>query len=178
MPEHTLLDLGCGTLRGGIPIIRYLNNGNYTAVDVRQEVIHEARLELEESGLASKDPVLICIDNVSEMVLESSFDFIWAFSVLIHMEDNVLRGGLQFVRRHLKNQGRFFANVVLGNSHDGHWREFPLVEREASFYQEIFLANDLCMTDLGPLSEFGHTTKVRNDELNKRQHMMKATPVE
>ena len=28
-PDHYLLDLGCGTLRGGIPIIEYLEIGHY-----------------------------------------------------------------------------------------------------------------------------------------------------
>jgi len=29
-PDQTLFDLGCGTLRGGIPIIDYLEPGFYT----------------------------------------------------------------------------------------------------------------------------------------------------
>jgi cyclopropane fatty-acyl-phospholipid synthase-like methyltransferase len=56
LPHHRLLDFGCGTLRGGIPLIEYLNDGNYVGLDVRLETLKEACLELEESGLASKNP--------------------------------------------------------------------------------------------------------------------------
>jgi hypothetical protein len=35
--QHHLLDLGCGTLRGGLPLIAYLSAGNYTGIDVRAE---------------------------------------------------------------------------------------------------------------------------------------------
>lgn len=30
-----LMDIGCGTLRGGIPMIEYLNIGNYYGMDLR-----------------------------------------------------------------------------------------------------------------------------------------------
>jgi hypothetical protein len=35
-PEHSLLDLGCGVLRGGIPLIRYLDPGRFVGLDVRE----------------------------------------------------------------------------------------------------------------------------------------------
>ena len=41
-PDEDLLDLGCGTLRGGIPMIEYLHAGKYVGVDVRAEVLAEA----------------------------------------------------------------------------------------------------------------------------------------
>src|SRR5262245_30090573 len=47
-----LLDLGCGTLRGGLPLIEFLDAGHYTGIDVRAEVLDEARGELAEAGLA------------------------------------------------------------------------------------------------------------------------------
>ncbi|HTR18374.1 MAG TPA: hypothetical protein VMH91_00090, partial [Candidatus Paceibacterota bacterium] len=33
-PQHTLLDIGCGYLRGGQYIIDYLEEGNYTGTDI------------------------------------------------------------------------------------------------------------------------------------------------
>ena len=50
-PGHFLLDIGCGTLRGGIPIIEYLDAGSYVGIDVRSEAIEEARRELREHRL-------------------------------------------------------------------------------------------------------------------------------
>ena len=35
LPEHLLLDIGCGTLRGGIHWIRYLQPHHYAGLEVR-----------------------------------------------------------------------------------------------------------------------------------------------
>ena len=53
---QVLLDLGCGTLRGGIPLIEFLERGHYIGVDVRADVLDEARAELREAGLEHKSP--------------------------------------------------------------------------------------------------------------------------
>ena len=53
-PEHYLLDIGCGTLRGGIPLIKYLQDGHYFGVEVRKEVLDEGRKELREASLEEK----------------------------------------------------------------------------------------------------------------------------
>jgi cyclopropane fatty-acyl-phospholipid synthase-like methyltransferase len=64
-PHHRLLDFGCGTLRGGIPIIDYLDAGNYIGLDVRTETLKEACVELEESGLDVKYPTIMHCHNLS-----------------------------------------------------------------------------------------------------------------
>ena len=38
-PEHYLFDIGCGTLRGGIPLISYLHSGHYFGAEVRAEAL-------------------------------------------------------------------------------------------------------------------------------------------
>src|SRR5215475_8544809 len=53
-PAHYLLDIGCGTLRGGIPLIDYLDPGHYFGVEVRPLVLEEAAKELGEAGLEHK----------------------------------------------------------------------------------------------------------------------------
>jgi cyclopropane fatty-acyl-phospholipid synthase-like methyltransferase len=175
LPGHNLLDLGCGTLRGGIPLIGYLEEGNYTGVDVRPEVMEEAHLELEISGLAFKNPSLICIDDVSTLILKRKFDFIWAFSVLIHLEDNILEGVMNFINLHLHKEGSFYANVVFGDRQDGNWQQFPLVERPKSFYTKMFAKYGLTMYDLGPLEKFGHQSKITDKDLLERQRMLQFT---
>src|SRR5215470_4161956 len=54
-PQHYLLDLGCGTLRGGIPLIGYLDEGHYTGVEVREATLKEARKELRDADLEKKN---------------------------------------------------------------------------------------------------------------------------
>ncbi len=56
-PTHHLLDIGCGTLRGGIPLIRFLEPGHYYGIEVRREVLEQGREELREQQLEQKVPV-------------------------------------------------------------------------------------------------------------------------
>jgi SAM-dependent methyltransferase len=158
-PEHYLADLGCGTLRGGIPIIEYLAEGHYCGIEVRAEVLEEGRKELREAGLEGKRPLLIGADKLSALELDGRFDFIWAFSVLIHMSDEVLDGCLGFVRRHLRPRGSFYANVAIGDRPETHqWREFPLVCRTREFYEAATRGQGLHFRDIGPLSSLGHVS--------------------
>ncbi|MEM6816992.1 MAG: class I SAM-dependent methyltransferase, partial [Bacteroidota bacterium] len=113
-PDHKFLDLGCGTLRGGIPVLKYLNTGNYYGIDIREETIIEAKAEVKEERLSLKQPKLIFFEDFSQLQINQKFDLIWAFSVLIHMEDDILDKCILFVKEHLKAGGRFFANVNLG----------------------------------------------------------------
>lgn len=64
-PEHYLLDIGCGTLRGGIPIISYIQGGHYFGIDIREETLDEGRKELREVGRERKKPTLILSPDIS-----------------------------------------------------------------------------------------------------------------
>ena len=50
-PQHYLLDVGCGPIRGGMHFIRYLETGHYYGVDLNAPVLEETkRLELPRLG--------------------------------------------------------------------------------------------------------------------------------
>jgi hypothetical protein len=82
-PEHHLLDIGCGTLRGGVPLVRYLRTGHYCGIESRSEALEEGKLELQEEGLEAKQPLLL---HTSNLTLPQQYDFPWAFAVLISYE--------------------------------------------------------------------------------------------
>lgn len=155
-PQHYLLDIGCGTLRGGIPIIDLLGVGHYYGIERRAAVLEEGRKELEESGLSDKQPQLLLVEDIASLKLRRKFDYIWAFSVLIHMEDATLLSTLGFVREHLEAAGCFYANVRIGDEPDGEWQGFPLVSRSLEFYREACAGNGLRLSDVGSLNELGH----------------------
>ena len=105
-PTHVLVDLGCGTLRGGIPIIAYLDESSYVGIDVRGEAIEEARNELQEHGLAHRRPELIATPSLASVDLGRTADYVWAFSVLMHLADERLDECLDFARRLLGDRVR------------------------------------------------------------------------
>lgn len=172
-PRHTLLDLGCGTLRGGIPLIEYLETGHYGGFEVRPDVLEEGRKELRESGLEGKNPTLSSAPSLKAAGFNCEFDFVWAFSVLIHMEDRILTDTLAAVRGLLKEDGGFYGNVNLGDRADGQWAGFPVVFRSWSFYEDACFANGLKVTDLGSLAEFGHEHPGKSEAHQAAQRMLK-----
>ena len=54
--SDTLLDLGCGVLRGGMPLINYLEPGRYWGLDVSPARLAEGWRELSERSLEHKRP--------------------------------------------------------------------------------------------------------------------------
>lgn len=168
-PHHYLLDLGCGTLRGGIPLIDYLEKGHYFGFDVRENVILEAQNELREYGLLGKSPTIACHNSIHEFGTDQKFHYVWAYSVLIHMFDEVLRDTLDVVSSMLVPDGCLYANVLIGPSNKaeeiyqltergkggGSCRVFPLVTRPLCFYQDMSDSAGLQMRDLGTTDTLG-----------------------
>ena len=105
----TLMDIGCGTLRGGIPMIAYLNSANYYGIDVRAEVLNEGRKEVKDANLENKKPNLISFNHFSDLTIDVKFNVMFAFSVLIHLEDKIAESCFQFVSKSLVVGGVFLC---------------------------------------------------------------------
>lgn len=173
-PAHYLLDLGCGTLRGGIPLIEYLQPGHYYGIEVRAEALAEGRKELREAGLEGKQPVLLQSNDISQLSVAQQFDYSWAFSVLIHMQDPILDQTLGFIARRLAPDGAFYANVNIGEEYSGSWQGFPVVSRTLEFYRDQCARHDLALADLGPLSEHGHISGVKEQDIQRMLRITRA----
>ena len=157
-PRHVLVDVGCGTLRGGIPIIEYLDAGSYVGIDVRAEAIEEARRELHESGLEHKRPALIAASSLASVDLGREVDYVWAFSVLMHLDDERLDECFDFARRHLAADGVFYANAITADLSPARWREFPVLSRPVEAYRAHAERAGLSVRDMGALADLGHVT--------------------
>jgi SAM-dependent methyltransferase len=168
-PGDYVLDFGCGVLRGGLPMIEYLNVGHYYGIESRSAVLDEGIKALQEARLESKAPTLLVIDDLSTATLDRKIDLIWAFSVLIHMEDRILDAYLGFVSRHLERNGRMYANVNLGNKKEGRWQEFPFVNRTREFYTSAAERHGLQVVDVGTLQSLGH---ISGSPVQDRQMML------
>lgn len=174
-PECHFLDMGCGTLRGGIPVIELLEPGHYNGIDVREEALAEARLELAEHKLEHKNPRLVTPDQAREQLETDSIDYAWAFSVLFHLTDEILDHELELIARVLKPDGVFYANVMLGEQEDSSWERFPFRWRTMETYQDMLNKHGLQAESIGDLKSLGHESNntARGDE----QTMLKITPI-
>ncbi|MCC6946958.1 MAG: class I SAM-dependent methyltransferase [Bradyrhizobiaceae bacterium] len=58
-PHHRLLDIGCGTLRGGRLFIRYLDVGGYTGLELSPAALDYARGLVQTENLSDRRPRLV-----------------------------------------------------------------------------------------------------------------------
>ena len=88
-PEHRLLDVGCGCLRGGIHFVSYLADGHYYGIDKDEYLLVSARdVELPEAGLAHRQVHLLCRDDFDFARFGARFDYALAQSVFTHLPWN------------------------------------------------------------------------------------------
>ncbi len=154
-PEHRLLEIGCGPLTLGVPVIGYLNAGGYTGVDVRSNVLNLALQQVGKQGLSDKNPRLVVSRTFGREELgDARFEFAWAFSVLYHLSDELLHDLMVQTSQRLAPAGRFFANINI-EMDEGRWLQFPFVRRPLHFYQEAARQAGLLAEDLGTLKALG-----------------------
>jgi len=163
-PRHSLLDYGCGVLRGGIPLIKYLDAGNYVGLDIGPDAIRAARMLVRRERLTDKAPTLVLPKDIESLDLDRRFDYAWSFSVFFHMTNDKLDACLRFVARHLANHGTFYANVGVGEHAPSSWRHFPVIWRTLDDYTARGRAVGLNVSALGELSQFGHHSPTDPDE--------------
>jgi SAM-dependent methyltransferase len=115
-PHHRLIDIGCGSLRGGVGLIRYLDAGNYVGTDLNESLLKAGyEIELAQAGLAYKLPR-------SNLVVDAEFDFSWcpmqfdfalAQSVFTSLPLNFLRVCLERLATFVVPGGRFLASIFI-----------------------------------------------------------------
>jgi cyclopropane fatty-acyl-phospholipid synthase-like methyltransferase len=154
-PSHKLLEIGCGPLTGGVPIIEYLDEGNYVGVDIRDSALNLAWQEVANAGLSKKNPRLILSSSFASEELESmNFDYILSFSVLFHLNDALLNTFFSQVIRRIKYSGTCLAQI---NTHleDSTWLEFPFTRRGTDEYARIAHSSGLRTKNLGTIQSLG-----------------------
>ena len=113
-PRHRLLDIGCGSMRGGVHFIRHLDAGHYVGVDVNAELLEAGRGEIAQAGLEEKRPMLVHRGDFEFRDL-GVFDFAIAQSLFTHLPFNSIVRCLARTAEVLRPGGRllatFFANT-------------------------------------------------------------------
>ena len=99
--------------------------------------IIEGKNELAEHGLQDKNPQLICFKEFSELSFNNKFDVLFAFSVLIHMKDEIVEKCIAFISSVIADSGAFYANVNIVSYSDNNWQGFPVVFRSMEFYENL-----------------------------------------
>lgn len=139
-PHHALLDLGCGPLQGGIPLIAYLEAGHYAGLDLDPVRIEVGWRRVREHGLLDKEPRLFQSSTYGEQELAGCrFDYIWASQILYYFTDDKLARMFGVMRRLLGPDG-----VFLGDFYAPDHYEFRYPENRGRYVRHT-------MESLGPL---------------------------
>lgn len=119
-PHHRMLDLGCGTLRGGRHFIRYLQPGNYYGIDISPKAISYAKQLVQLEGLSDKRPQLLVSDNKDLKFTEFSgqrFDYILAQSVFTHLKSEHIRECFEHISSIMKENSAFYFTYNEGKKY-------------------------------------------------------------
>jgi cyclopropane fatty-acyl-phospholipid synthase-like methyltransferase len=108
-PNHKLLDIGCGCLRGGVHYTKYLQEGNYYGLDINSSLIEAGKIEIEKAGLVKKKPNLIVDDKFSFNKFEAKFDFMVSVSVFTHLPMNIIIRCLNKAKESLAPNGVYYS---------------------------------------------------------------------
>jgi SAM-dependent methyltransferase len=112
--NHSLLDVGCGSLRIGRLLIPYLNQGKYFGVEPNQWLVEEGiKRELGEALAQIKHPTFFFSDSPESIVQANvSFDFALAQSIFSHCGLDLIKGWLSAISRSLAEGGALVATFL------------------------------------------------------------------
>ena len=114
--HHSLLDVGCGSLRIGRLLIPYLNQAKYFGVEPNEWLVEEGiKRELGEALVQIKRPTFFFSES-PEVVVQAkvSFDFALAQSIFSHCGLDLIEGWLSAVSRSLAQDGALVATFLPG----------------------------------------------------------------
>jgi len=113
--QHRVLDIGCGSLRGGRFLLLYLAPGCYYGTE-KDAALVQAGIEHEVSAglVALKRPTFRCTADFNLHFSGIKFDYILAQSILSHASQAQVRKIMAEVAQVLAPRGRFLFTYFQG----------------------------------------------------------------
>ena len=165
---HRMLDVGCGTLRGGRHAIKYLNEGNYYGIDISPKAIAYAKQFVQQEGLSEKNPHLVVSEKMNLKFREFSgeiFDYILARSVFTHLKPEHIREYFEYIGDIMHENSVFYFTYTEGEAYGQIGRKgfcYPF-----SFFES--LAEEFGLKLKGCSKEYNHPRGQLMVEVKKNQ---------
>jgi hypothetical protein len=117
---HTLLDVGCGSLRAGKLFLMYLLPDRYFGIEPEEWLVQEGiERELGREIVNRKRPRFLYDANFSCASFGVTFDFLIAQSIFSHAASTQIRRCLSQARASMRNTSLFAASFVEGDDDYG-----------------------------------------------------------
>lgn len=146
--KHKLLDIGCGSLRGGRFFILYLDQGNYYGIEPNEPLVAEGiDKEIGLDLIDIKLPNFYFNANFDFQHFGVKFDYILAQSILSHTDQIQVHTCLQNAAKTLKPRGKFFFTFFRGarNYSGVGWTRNP-----SAYYQQAWMLEQVRKVGLTP----------------------------
>lgn len=111
LPEHLLLDLGCGAGRLAVRAVPYLAHDRYYGLDISASLLRAARKELGAAGFGDRLnwKTFHATSDFRPCDEMPVFDYVIAQSVFTHLPLERFGAALDALRSHVKPSTRFYA---------------------------------------------------------------------
>jgi SAM-dependent methyltransferase len=114
--HHTLLDVGCGSLRNGRLLIPYLGVGNYTGIEPNKWLVAEGiKREVGQDQIDLKMPQFHFCDSAQQLPAGHTYDFALAQSIFSHCGPELLQRWLAEIFPRLKDSGALVATHIVAD---------------------------------------------------------------
>ncbi|MFT5165469.1 MAG: ubiquinone/menaquinone biosynthesis C-methylase UbiE [Saprospiraceae bacterium] len=111
-PEHHFLDVGCGILRLGMPLIQFLDSDRYCGIDAVEDYIKVAKVYLNELVKTEKVYHLLTDRNFGFDSFGRHFDFAMAQSVFTHLSFIQIEQCFGELKKVMKPGGKFLFTMI------------------------------------------------------------------
>jgi hypothetical protein len=135
---HSLLDIGCGSLRGGRFAIMYLREGNYFGIEPESWLVEEGvRQNLGAELAAMKKPSFLYDSEFSAAKFNRKFDYIIAHSIFSHAAPAQIERCFSQTAESMHSGSIFLATYNRGNcDYSGSKWKYPSVAyTESSLFE-------------------------------------------
>ena len=125
--NHYLLDLGCGSLRGGRLFISYLDAGRYFGIEPNKWLIEDAiSNQVGKDLIELKKPQFDYNSDFETKVFSEQFDFIIAQSIFSHTGRDLIAIAMRNIKESLRPNGLLVATFIEGiKDYGGHGWVYP-----------------------------------------------------
>lgn len=168
--HHSLLDVGCGSLRAGRLFIPYLLSGRYFGIEPEEEVLRAGISgEIGEDLVRLREPTFAHVDDFDLTVFGRSFDFLLAQSIFSHATADQVRRCVTSAREVMHESSVFVATYIPGDAdYDGDVWVYPgKVNFRPEFFQELAAEVGLAWQELAWTHANRQTWMVLHDPANE-----------
>ena len=146
-PHHSVLEIGCGALVAGRPLIQFLDPDRYVGIEPNTWLVDAARSHFPdmEEWFQDKKPIFLSNTDFDAKEVGRRFDFVLSHSILSHAPKWQFVQFLQHVEPLLGPYGMIIASLrmydaegtLMGDSDHTEW-QYP----GATYYSEDTIVNE------------------------------------